>query len=202
MPRGDPVHGVGVVRDPDAGLLQLVAESYRPRAGAQRRRRQLGDLRRQLLGTADERLPGPLPRRRVERREDLAAKAVEDRQPLALAARRADRDADRVEGADAARRQAGGGGEPARRRDPDPQPGEGAGAEPDADPLDRFPAADGGDGALDLLQQPGRVQRPAAGREPQPSLVGDLAVAPGADGGIGGSGVEADDDQGTPLLAR
>ena len=36
---------------------------------------------------------------------------------------------------------------------------------------------------------------PPVGGEPEQRLVQDLAVAPGAGGGVGGRGVEADDDQ-------
>jgi len=35
----------------------------------------------------------------------------------------------------------------------------------------------------------------AVGGDPQQRLVQDLAVAPGADGGVDGRGIEADDDQ-------
>ena len=58
-----------------------------------------------------------------------------------------------------------------------------------------LPAAGRLGAALDLGEQPGRVQRPAALGEPELRLGDDLAVAPGAGGGVGGRGVEADDDQ-------
>jgi len=57
-------------------------------------------------------------------------------------------------------------------------------------------AALGGGGALDLGQQRGRVPRPAPLGEAEQGLVQDLAVTPGAGGGVGGRGVEADGDQG------
>jgi hypothetical protein len=48
------------------------------------------------------------------------------------------------------------------------------------------------------------VQRPAALGEPEVGLGENLAVAPGAGGGVRGRGVEADDDQGArlPYLTR
>lgn len=196
MPRGDPVHGIGIVRYPDAVSGQLVPKSYRSRAGDRRRRFQLRNPLGQLLGASDERLPDPLARGRVERGEDLAAKTVEDRQPLPLRAQLGgDTGGERVEGADAGGRQPGRGGEAVRGRDPDPQAGEGAGAEADRDQLDARPAAGGRGGALDLDQQRGRVPGPPGRGEPKLGLVQRLAVAPGAGGGIDGRGVEADDDQ-------
>jgi hypothetical protein len=47
---------------------------------------------------------------------------------------------------------------------------------------------------LDLLEQRGRVPGAPIGR-PQRRLPQNLAGAPGRGGGIGGRGVEADDDQ-------
>lgn len=101
----------------------------------------------------------------------------------------------RVEGVDAARRQAEADAEPAGGRDPHPQAGKGARAEPDGDQVDRSPAASRGGGALDLLQQPGRVQGPSLRGKTQLRLVEDRAVAPGAGDGVDRRGVEADDVQ-------
>jgi hypothetical protein len=102
----------------------------------------------------------------------------------------------RVERADAARRQAEADAKPAGGRDPHPQAGEGAGAEPDRDQVDLLPAAGRDRGALDLLQQAGGVQGPPLRGETQLRLVEDLAVAPGAGDGVDRRGVEADDVQG------
>jgi hypothetical protein len=196
VPRGDPVDGIGIVLYPDTVPSQLVPESYRPRAGGRRRRRQLGDAPLQLLGRGDERLPDALPALAVERCEDLAAAGVEHREVRAIEPRLADSAAERIEGADAGDRQAEAGTEPPRRRDPDPQAGEGAGAEPDREQLDPLPAACRRGNLLDLGQQRGRVTGRAVGAEAQQRLPQDLAAAPGAGGGVRGRGVEADDYQG------
>lgn len=195
MPRSDPVDGVGIFRDPNAVAAQLLAESYRPRTGDRRRCAQLREPLGQLLGTVDGGLPESLAVGPVERREDLAPVAVEHRQPLALGAGLGDPAGQRVEAADAARRQTAGGGDPARRRDPDPQPGERAGPEPDRDQVDGLPASGRLGRPLNLGEQAGRVLRPPLWREAEQRLVQDLAVAPGTGGGVGGRGVEADDDQ-------
>jgi len=194
--RGDPVDGIGIVRYPDAVSGQLLPESYRPRAGDHRgfvqRRNPLG----QLLGPVDGGLPGPRPVGAVERGEDLAAPAVQHREPRPLGTDLADPGGEGVERADAARREAEADAEPAGAGDPDPQAGEGAGAEPDREQVDLLPAAGRRSRPLDLLQQPGRVQRPPLGGQPQLRLVQDLAVAPGAGDGVDRRGVEADDYQG------
>jgi hypothetical protein len=197
--RGDAVDGVVVVRDPDAAPAQLVPESYRPRSGDRRRDRQPGDPRGELLRRHHRRLPEPLAARRVEGGEDLAAVAVEDRQALALGAGLGDPGGERVEGADAAGRQAGRSGEAVRGCDPDPQAGEGAGPEPDRDQIDRAPAAGGLGAALDLAEQAGRVARPSRRREPEQRLVQNRLAAPGAGGGVGGRGVEADYGRGSAV---
>jgi hypothetical protein len=196
VPRGDPVHGVGIVRDLDVLPGQLVPKSYRPGAGGRRGGGQCGDSLGQLIRPADERLPDSLPSGRVERREDLAAVTVEDRQALTLHARFRHSPPDRIEGADAVRRKTEAGRQPAGGGDADSQPGEGAGAEADGKPVDRLPAAGGVGGPLDLDQQRARVPGLPSGGEPQQRLVQSFAVAPGAGGGVGGRGVEADDDQG------
>jgi hypothetical protein len=191
VPRGDPVNGIGSVRDGDAVWGQLLPESYRPRTGGRGGGRQGGDPLRQLLGAADEWVPEPLSRLRVERREDLAAAGIEDDQ-----ARLGHSPRDRVERADARRRRLEAGGEAAGGGDADPQAGEGTGADPDRDQVDRRPAAGRLGGALDLAEQRRGMPRTAARREAQQRLVQSLAVAPGAGGGVGGGGVEADDYQG------
>lgn len=192
MARGDPVDGIRIVRYLDAVSGQLVPKSYRPRAGDRRSFVQLGDPLGQLLRPVDPRLPEPGAVGGVERGEDLAPPAVEDGEPRALRPGLGDPGGQRVERADAAQRQAEADAEPARGRDPDPQAREGAGAEPDRDQVDLLPAARRGGGALDLLQQPGRVQGPPRGGETQLRLVKDLAVAPGAGDGVDRRGVEAD----------
>jgi hypothetical protein len=103
--------------------------------------------------------------------------------------------AERVEGADAARRQAEARRQAAGGRDADPQAGERTGPEPDRDQVDPLPATRGRRGGLDLGQQRGGVARPPGRREAELGGVRELAVAPGAGGGVGGRGVEADDDQ-------
>jgi hypothetical protein len=200
--RRDPVDGIGVVRDADAaGSFQLVTKAYRPGTGGRRGRGHLGQPLRERLGAHH----GGLPERRaagvVEGDEDLAAVAVEDREALAGLSRRADPGPERVEGRDPApplaeaEDQAFGGG------DPDPQAGERARPEPDRDQIDRIPAPGGLGTALDLGEETGRVERPTALGEPEVGLGDDLTLAPGAGDGVGGRGVEADDDQGArPLV--
>ncbi|HEV7616249.1 MAG TPA: hypothetical protein VGO36_08465 [Solirubrobacterales bacterium] len=188
--------GIGVVRDADTMPSQLLPESYRARAGSLRRLRQGGDAFLQLLGPADQGVPEPLPTFPVESREGLAATGVEDGEALAPLACLPQPAPDRVERADAGDRRAEAGGKAARGGDADPQPGEGAGAEADRDQLDPFPAAGLPGAQLDLLEQSRGVLGAALGSDPQQRLVQDLAVAPGAGGGVGGRGVEADDDQG------
>jgi hypothetical protein len=195
VPRGDPVHGVGIVRNPDAVSSQLVPKSYRPGAGDRRRRFQLRHALGELPRRADQRLPDSLARFGVERREDLAPVAIEDRQSLALGPGLPDPSGDGVERADATRRKVGAEAEPTRGGDPDSQAGERAGTEADRNQVDPLPAPRRRRGALDLLEQGRRVPGPPLGGEPQPRLVQSLAVAPGAGGGVGGRGVEADDDQ-------
>jgi hypothetical protein len=201
VPGGDPVHGVGIVRYADAVSGQLVPKSYRPRARGPHGRRQARDPFRQLLRQADQRLPDPLAVLPVERREYLAPEAVQDRQSLPLAAGLADPAPERVERADAGDRNAEPGAEPARRGDADPQPGEGAGAEADRDQVDPRPTPRRCGRPLDLLQQRRRMAGPPSRGEPQLRLEQSLAVAPGAGGGIGGRGVEADYDQRASALS-
>ncbi len=196
MPRRDPVNGIGIVRDPDVVPSQLVPKSYRPGTSGPRRLRQCGNALLQLLGQADEGLPEPGPVGAVEGGEDLAPAGVEDGQTLALLPRLGDPAPERVERADAGDRRAEGGAEPARGRDADPQAGERARAEPDRDQGDALPAARCLGAALDLRQQSDSVLGPAIAGDPQQRLVQDLAVAPGAGGGVGRRGVETDDGLG------
>jgi len=208
VPRRDPVDGIGIVRDADTVASQLVAESYRPGTGYPRGFLQRSDPLRQFLGPIDGRLPEPLTVGSVEGGEDLTAPAVEHSQRQAVPfgrylARRnrgtgvlLDPAAEGVERADAAQRQAEADPEAARGGDPDPDPGEGAGAEADRDQVDRLPAAGRRSRPLDLLQEPGRVQGPPLGGEPQLRLVQGLAVAPGAGDGVNRRGIETDDGQG------
>ena len=202
MARRDPVDGIGVVRDADtAGSFQLVTKAYRPGTADQRGRGHPGEPLRERLRAHHGGLPERRPVGVVEGDEDLAAIAVEDREPLPGRARRPDPGPEGVEGRDAAPRQAEAEGQSFGGGDPDPQPGERAGPEPDRDQVDRLPAAGGVGAALDLGEEPGRVQRPAALGEPEVGLGENLTVAPGAGGGVRGRGVEADDDQESRLLA-
>jgi hypothetical protein len=189
------VDGVGIVRYPDPMSGQLVPESYRSRASGRRRRRQRRDPLLQLLRPADQRLPDPLSTGRVEGGKNLAAAGVEDREAVPRNTALSHPPPDRIERADAGRRQAEAGAQPAGGGDADPQAGEGAGAEADREQVHPLPAAGCGGTALDLLEQRGRMPGPAVVGGTQQRLVEDLAVAPSAGGGVGGSGVEADDDQ-------
>jgi hypothetical protein len=199
------VNGVGVVRYRDRIAGQLVPESYRPRTGGPRGLAERLEALQELLGAADEGLPEPLPRLGVEGREDLAPAGVADDQVSAVTFRpyrgithsgSSHAAGQGVEGADAGRRQADAGGEAAGGGDPDPDAGEGAGSEADRDQVDRVPATGGAGRPLDLAQQRAGVPGAPLGGEPQQRLVQRLAVAPGAGGGVGGRGIEADDDQG------
>lgn len=194
MPRGDPVHRVGVIRDLDAPNRQLLPESYRARSAAQGRFERL-EAFRQVLRRADQKLPEALPHDRVTGGEDLAAAGVQHRQALALAGVLAEGTPERIERADAAHRYPAGETERPRRGDADAQPGEGAWPDPDRDPIDRRPAAGRRDRALDLSQQRRGVQGRTAVGGTEPRLVQDLAVADRAGGGVSGGAVEADDGQ-------
>lgn len=207
MAPGDPVDGIGIVRYPDAVSGQLLAKSYRSRTGDRRGFVECSDPFGQLLGPIDRRFPDPLPIRAVERGEDLAAPAIEhgQRSPVPFrcyvtkrnrrSARLADAGGERIQRADAARWQPEAEGEPAGGRDPHPQAGEGARPETDRDQADPLPAARCGGGALDLLEQAGRMEGPPLRGEPQLRFVEDLAVAPAAGDGVDRRGVEADDVQ-------
>jgi hypothetical protein len=194
--RGDAVDGIGVVRDADpACSFQLVTKSYRPGTGDRGGLGQLVETLREIL----RRHHGGLPEGRaggvVEGDEDLAAITVEYGEALPGGSGGGDPGAERVEGGDAARRQPEAQRQPFGSGDPDPQAGERTGTETDRDQVDGRPAARRLGATLDLGEQPGRVARAAALVQPQLGLGQDLAVAPGAGGGIEGGGVEADDDQ-------
>ena len=204
MARGDPVDGIGVVRDADAaGSFQLVSKSYRPGSADRGRRGHLGEPLRERLGGHHGGLPEGRAASVVEGDEDLAAVAVEDREALTRRTRGADPGAECVEGGYAPSRQAQADRQAFRGRDPDPQAGEGARSEPDRDQVDEIPAARGGGAALDLRQEAGGVARAAALRKPEPGLGDDLTVAPRAGGRVRRRGVEADYDQGDrPRIRR
>lgn len=196
MPRGYPVDGVGVVRDANAVSSQLLSKSYRPGAADRRGPVELADPLGERFGPVDRRLPDAGTVNVVEGREHLAPPAVEDGQRLAgriLGLEEAPPES--VEGANPVRREAEAHREAAGGRDADPQAGEGAGAEPDPDQVDGVPAAGRVRRRLDLCQQAGGMTGPALLGEPQPRLVQNLAVAPGAGDGVDRRGVEADDDQ-------
>jgi hypothetical protein len=195
VPGGNPVDGIGIVRYPDAASGQLLTESYRSGTGDRWGLCERSDALGQLLGPEHGRLPDPRAGGVVKRREDLAAPAVQHRQPLARGAGLADPHRQCVERANAAQRQAEADAEAAGGRDPHPQAGEGAGAEPDRDQVDRVPAARRRSRTLDLLQQAGRMQGSPLRGQAQLRLVQDFTVAPGAGDGVNRRGVEADDVQ-------
>lgn len=179
-----------------------MSKSYRPRTGCRGRRGQRRDPLGKVIGRTDQRLPEPLAVGAIEGGEDLAAARVEQGQPGARRARLGQAQADRVERADAAHRQPKTGGKATRGGDPDPQANEGAGAEADGESLDPLPTAGSLSGCLYRAQQGGRVLGLAVGARPQQRLVQDVAVAPGADGGVDRGGVEANDGQGGVASSR
>jgi hypothetical protein len=196
VPRRDPVDGIGIVRDADAVASQLLAESYRPGTGRQRRLVQCGDPPGQLLRPVDRRIPGSFPASVVKSSKDLPAPAVEDSERRAPVRHLRDPPPESVERADAPCRQPEADRETAGGGDPDPDAGEGAGAEPDREQVDLPPAAGRRGGPLDLRQQPGRMPWPPLRREAELRLVEQVAFAPGAGDGVDRRGVEADDEQG------
>jgi hypothetical protein len=194
--RGDPVDGIGVVRDADAACsVQLVTKAYRPGTGDRGGLGQLGEPLGEHLGAHHGRLPERRAVGVVEGDEHLTAVAVEDREPLSGRARGGDPGAEGVKRRNPAPRFAKAGSQPLGGGDPDPQAGEGARPEPDRDQVDGRPAARRLGAALDLGQQAGGMAGPAPLGEAELGLGQDLAVAPGAGGRVGGRGVEADDDQ-------
>jgi hypothetical protein len=192
MPRGDAVHGVGVIGDLDRPARQLLPESYRAGSAAQNRFRQHRDPCGELLRGPEPRPPEPFAVVRVDRRRDLAPLGIEHGEAPSVAGEHAQTPAKRIEGADAAQRQPPTEGQRPSRGDADPQTGERAGADPDRDPLHRRPAAYRIDRPLDLGQKRGRVLRPALLGEAEQRLVDDLAVAYRGDGGVARRRIEAD----------
>ena len=173
MPRGDPVDGVGVVRNLDAATRQLIAKSYRPRSGCQRA--VAGSSATRSASSAGETTNGSQsrspPARRARRRPRRGARRAPRgrRAPLAASAMPA---AERVERADAAHRQAGARAPSARAvaipiRRPVKEPG----PTPTAIRSTALPAAGGLGRPLDLGEQRGRVPRAAVGREAEQRLV-------------------------------
>jgi hypothetical protein len=194
VPRGDPVHGIGVVGNLGAPTRQLIPKSYRARSTCQGRRRQRGEPLSERLRGEYQRLPKSLAGSGVEGGESLSAARVEDGEPRpAVRSDLRQAASQYVEGADAGRRHPGAGGESAGGGDADANPDEGAGTETDRDPPHRLPGSGSGDGSLDLGQQSGRVAWAAIGRRPDQLFVQDLAAARRADGGVGSRRIESDD---------
>jgi len=77
---GDPVDGIGIVRDADTISGQLLSKAYRPRAGYRRGFIEFSDALGQILRAVDRRLPRSLTGVVVQRGKDLTPPAVEDRQ--------------------------------------------------------------------------------------------------------------------------
>jgi hypothetical protein len=192
MPRGDAVHGVGVIGDLDRPARQLLPESYRARSTAQDRFRQRRDPRGQLLCGAEPGSPQTLALAGVDGGGDLAPPGVEHREAASPGGDLAQATAERVERPHAVQRQPPAQRKGPRRGDADPQAGEGAGTDPDRDPADRRPAADRLDRPLDLRQQRGGVLRPALLGEAEQGLVDDLAIAQRGGGGVARRRIEAD----------
>jgi hypothetical protein len=193
--RGDPVHGVVVVRHLGSAILQLIAKSYRPRSSRQRSVGQLGEALAELRRGADPWAPEALPGSGVGGGEGLAPASVEDGEAGAPGGRLGEAVGERIERADPCQRQPGAGAEGTGAGDADPQAGERAWTDADRDPLNRAPAARRLGRPLDLLEQPRGVPRAAVGREAEQRLVEDLAAARRADGGVLGRRIEADQRQ-------
>ncbi len=176
---------------------QLIAKSYRP--GPRRQRRPGGSETRSASSPreSDPWPPEAHRPRRVASGEDFAAPSVEHGQPLApVAAIAGEAEPEAVEGADPGHRHPDAGAERPRSRDPDPQAGEGPRAEPDSDPVDGVPSAGRRRRPLDLRSSR-RSCGPGCRRPPRPinaSWRTSLA-AYGADGGVLGRRVEADQRQ-------
>jgi hypothetical protein len=99
MPRGDAVHGVGVIRDLDRLARQLLPESYSARPAAQRHFGQGRDPGRQLRRASQPRPPQSLAGPRVDSRRDLATARVEDGKATAPAGELAEPPPQRIQGA-------------------------------------------------------------------------------------------------------
>jgi hypothetical protein len=188
------VDGVRVPGDLYPARSQFCTESYRPRT---RCKRCLGDVCNQIAGLrgrdhhrAGQRLPLA-----VDRREDLATAGIDDRHHHSPRRRFRDSAGQRIKGADSGRAKSETRAQAARGGDPDPQPGEGTRPEPDGEQVDLFPAAGRGRRGIERGKKADPVQGPAVGAGADQRLEQNLAVTPGAGGGIGGGGVEADYDQ-------
>jgi hypothetical protein len=189
------VDGISVLRHIGPASLQLIPKSYRPRSGRQRRAGQFRELLAERGRRAHPRPPEALARSRVAGGEGLSPPGIENREAFTAAGRGAQPVRQRVERADTGQRQADAGAERPGAGDADPQAGEGAGTEPDRDAPDRVPTARRLCRPLDLLEQPRGVPGAAVGREAEQRLVEDLVAARGADGGVLGRRVEADQRQ-------
>jgi hypothetical protein len=195
VPRGDPVHGIGVVRDLDTTPDQLIAKSYRPRSGSQRGVGECGDALNKVRRGQGQWFPKTLPSGRVERREHLAAASVQQGEGGSLTASLANPMSKGIERACAGHRQVQAGAECPRGGEADPQPGERPGTQANRDPVDPLPAPGGRGGLLHLVEQSRGMPRPPSGHGTKLRLEQDLAAAHGADGGVVGRRVEADYDQ-------
>lgn len=201
MPRGDPVHRIGVVRNLDTVPNQLIAKSYRPRSGGQWRVRQPGGPLGKLDRGQGQGLPEALPGGGVERREDLPPARVQQGQGGALLASLANPPTEGIKRAGARHREVETGAQRLRGGDADPQPGEGAGAQPHRDPIDLRPAAGRGNSPLHLLQQARGVPGPPARNRADLRFAQNLAATRSADGGVVRRRIEADYDQLGPSLS-
>jgi hypothetical protein len=201
MPRGDPVQGIGVVRNLDAVPNQLIAKSYRPRPGGQRRVRQPGGPLGKLSRGQGQGFPEALPGGRVERREDLPSARVQQGQGRALGAPFANPAPEGVKRAGARHRQAEAGAQRPRGGDADPQPGEGAWSQAHRDPIDLRPAASRGNSPLHLLQQARGVPGPPARNRADLRFAQNLAATGSANGGVVRRRIETDYDQLEPPLS-
>ena len=196
MPRGDPVHGVGVIGNVEPRLASSSRNRTAPdpaaSGGSGSRRAALGELGR----GGDQRLPEPLATRRVKGGEGLAAAGVQDGEAAPLAGTGADRPSPgQVHRACRRRSPAGRCWPPGRARS---RSRSGcrrrtrARARPRAGrPRSQPPAASAArsTSASSAVECRGL---PSA-REPEQRLVEHLAAARRADGGVGGRRVEADD---------
>ena len=181
---------IGIGRDVGAPTGQLLAKSYRARAGRPHPAPEPGEALGQRLRREHSRPPEPLAAL-VERGEDFAAAGVQHRQRSVI--RSGERPAEGVEAADTAHREARTRRQAESRGNTDADADEGAGATPDRDPPHQIPAARRGGRVLDLGQQRGRVAWAAILAEAEDLLVEDRATASRADRRIGGRRVEADD---------
>lgn len=192
MARGDAVHGIGVIRDLNRPIRQLLPKSYRARSAAQRRLRQFWDSRGQLLRRPQPGPPQPLARRRVDRRRNLAAAGVEDGEAAPLTGDLTEPARQRVQRAHPTQWQAAAQRQPPRSGDAHAQAGKGPGPDPDGEPTDLAPTTSRLRRPLDLCQQRRRVLRSPLLGEAEQRFMEDLAAVRRGDSGVGGRGIEAD----------